>query len=638
MKSRAIPFLISLLSAFSLSSCGPASLLDSSSGYSEEESSFSSSKSTHSSKDSISSFESFSSTSESISGSKERPSVSRPSKPSSTVNEDPTLEYFEFHLSEDGKSYCVTKSRDFITGKFLIIPETYEGLPVTAVEDEAFKLVSDVQLVYLPDTIERIGDSAFERCHRSNLMLPNIPANLEYVGENAFYRTGLKSFYIPEHLSHIGSKAFGDCAFLTEFIVDPFNFSFSEYDGVLMNIDETEIVAYPSGKNDPFSFPTTITSIGDGAFCGSQVAQVVLPESVTHVGKDAFSFCSYLESIVFPNGVTEIAEGVFESSFKLYNFEYPSGITSIGARAFKDTGVISVNLPSGVTSIGDEAFSECALYSLSLNEGLKTIGRRAFKYTRNLSSVTFPSTLETIGDEAFSRCAFTSAILNEGLSTLGERVFEGCRYLTTIRIPSSVTKIGEAPFLDAARVHVVTVASANPNYSASDDVLYDKNKTVLICCPLLKSEITIPDTVKKIATGAFYETGITEITIPDSVTEIGKSAFEGSNYLETIHFGKHVTSIGAAAFMHCEFLEDFDFPYELQTIERDAFFGCVSLKNVSIPNTVTSIGYYAFYECKNLETLKLGIGVVLMVLSTIKRSCYTLGEQFLTDGINSLFQ
>ena len=38
------------------------------------------------------------------------------------------------------------------------------------------------------------------------------------------------------------------------------------------------------------------------------------------------------------------------------------------------------------------------------------------------------------------------------------------------------------------------------------------------------------------------------------------------------------------------------------------------------------------------DGMKQGIGVVLMVLSTIKRSCYTLGEQFLTDGINSLFQ
>ena len=89
-----------------------------------------------------------------------------------------------------------------------------------------------------------------------------------------------------------------------------------------------------------------------------------------------------------------------------------------------------------------------------------------------------------------------------------------------------MTKIGGGAFSGCAGLTEIEVDADNKHYSSDNGVLYNKEKTELICCQEDKTSITIPDSVTMIGWGAFAGcTGLTSVTIPDSVTKIGRYAF-----------------------------------------------------------------------------------------------------------------
>lgn len=75
---------------------------------------------------------------------------------------------------------------------------------------EMFVFNSTLELVVLPNTIKRIGESAFRKC--SNLVDIAFPPSLKTIGEEAFARTGLQSIQLPEGLEQVEDLAFRKCA------------------------------------------------------------------------------------------------------------------------------------------------------------------------------------------------------------------------------------------------------------------------------------------------------------------------------------------------------------------------------------------------------------------------------------------
>lgn len=112
--------------------------------------------------------------------------------------------------------------------------------------------------------------------------------------------------------------------------------------------------------------------------------------------------------------------------------------------------------------------------------------------------------------------------------------------------------------------------------------------------------LVIPNTVTKIGTDAFKESGLTQITLPESLTTIEASAFYKTK-LETITIPKNVTKIPTDCFYQCENLIRAMFPNTLTTIDARAFRGCSNLANIDIPTSLETIGIGAFGDCKNLK-------------------------------------
>ena len=116
---------------------------------------------------------------------------------------------------------------------------------------------------------------------------------------------------------------------------------------------------------------------------GKEVKDLVIPKSVTSIGKLAFYECSGLTSVTIPNSVKRVGNSAFE---------YCDGLTS-------------VTIGNSVESIGDEAFRNCfGLTSVTIGNGVTSIGSDAFYNCSRLTSVTIPNSVKSIGSDAFEDC------------------------------------------------------------------------------------------------------------------------------------------------------------------------------------------------------------------------------------------
>ena len=175
---------------------------------------------------------------------------------------------------------------------------------------------------------------------------------------------------------------------------------------------------------------------------------------------------------------------------------------------------------------------------------------------------------------------------------------------------------------------------------------------------LVFGELTIPDTVKTINSGAFANTYIYDVVvIPESVTYIGSSAFEncdgimevvlpsGVSVIETNTFKNcfaiskinldNIVSIKNSAFYNCPALYDIEFSNKLLSIEANAFYKCNSLSGVFDLSSVTSIASGAFVDCARIEGFVLPNNNINSSTKTnifaAFSNCPKIGEYHVTD-------
>jgi len=204
--------------------------------------------------------------------------------------------------------------------------------------------------------------------------------------------------------------------------------------------------------------PDGLIAIGDGAFDGTRITQVVLPESLQIIGNYSFSSCSLLGNLVLPTDLVSIGNYAFYDCGLSGNLILPDSLTSLGDGAFSSCGSLTgeLRIPLFIEQIGGYTFNECeGLSRLVLHDGIKSIGENAFYYCRNLrGELTLPSTLLRIGPYAFANCGFSGSLyLPESLQTIGWNAFEGCSRLSgTLSIPSSLSYINGNTFSGCAQL------------------------------------------------------------------------------------------------------------------------------------------------------------------------------------------
>ena len=92
----------------------------------------------------------------------------------------------------------------------------------------------------------------------------------------------------------------------------------------------------------------------------SLAGKLIIPDSVTSIGKRAFSGCTSLTNITIPDSVTSIGDGAFGGCTSLTNITIPDSVTSIGSDVFRScSSLTTITIPASVTSIGNMAFYYC---------------------------------------------------------------------------------------------------------------------------------------------------------------------------------------------------------------------------------------------------------------------------------------
>lgn len=195
-----------------------------------------------------------------------------------------------------------------------------------------------------------------------------IPNSVKDIGP--FYNcTELKSVSIGTGVESIGYEAFNGCSSLESIVI-----------------------------------PDNVQTIGEGAFrdCSS-LKTVTLSNQLTDINGVTFYDCTNLKSITIPEKVTYIGDGAFSGS-GLEELVIPNGVTSTGWYVFEDCKALqSVVLGDGLEIIENDLFRGCEnLTSVRFGNNLGRIKDRAFEYCRNLISVDFPASLQDIDWEAFS--------------------------------------------------------------------------------------------------------------------------------------------------------------------------------------------------------------------------------------------
>ena len=247
-----------------------------------------------------------------------------------------------------------------------------------------------------------------------------------------------------------------------------------------------------------------------------------------------------------------------------------------------------------VTSIGSSAFSSCtSLKAVTIPASVTNIGSSAFSSCYNLKAVTIPASVTNIGSSAFSWCSrLTAVTIPEGVATIGSSAFERCSSLTEVNIPASAINIGSWVFAYCS--------------SSEDGVLFNKDKTTLVCYPIGKTETTytVPATVTTIETSAFMKcTALTQVTLPEGLTNISNRSFEGCTALAQINLPNSLTDMANRTFYGCTSLTEVTLPDGLTKIELFTFYGCSALEKVTLPEGITYIGDKAFYKCSGLTEM-----------------------------------
>lgn len=299
------------------------------------------------------------------------------------------------------------------------------------------------------------------------------------------------------------------------------------------NIQDGVLLGY-YGPGGDIVIPNTVTKIGDEAFKGNKkVTSVTIPGSVVDIGNNAFEGCEKLEKVAFtnPDGANNnllIRLSAFKDCTKLTDVEIPARVKQIVGNIFK-----------GCTSLMEIKVNANNPYYFAQDGVLfgPALVEYSPKYDDNYVLLAYPAGCQG----AYS---IPSTVHGKTIDQVWTSGFEGAVGLTDITIPASIGRLG---------------------------------------------------------TAAFESTGLTHVTIPDTVQQVDPAVFQNCTSLVSVKLPNGITEIDQYLFANCISLQHVDMPDTITKINIYAFHNCTSLTSLALPKGLTSLSVGCFEKCYNLQ-------------------------------------
>ncbi len=476
--------------------------------------------------------------------------------------------------------------------------------------DSAFKDLTNIATVSLPNALETIGNGAFSGC--TSLSTINFPQSLKTINANAFKDcSSLTSISIPDGIELIDSAFSGSG--VKELRVD------SLEQLLKCKLGNTGVDAYVNGiLLENLVIPNTIKAIEKGAFRGiKSIKTVEIQDGVKSIGVMAFADCTGIESVVIPDSVEIMGKQMFYNCTSLQTLTIPylnfrkdhtddgffgyffngygraSGYTTYSEYKLSKLTITGgtiletyaftffyplkeLVLPDTLTKIDGYAFENTQLSTDKLNKfgNCWYIGSennpymvlyKADKDTNTNPNLEFTIHENTkfILDSVFKGVKLTTIVIPEGVIGIGNSAFENCTRLQTVCVPSSLQNLGDLVFAGCTAL-VPTIIEENISYLGNS-----VNPYVITYCyaggTLSSTTLTMNSNTKFIHSNAFDGMGTyVTLVVPEGVLQIRSDAFRGGNY-----------------------------------------YGGTALTNISLPSSLTYIGTRAFYNNKKVTAIKL---------------------------------
>ena len=459
----------------------------------------------------------------------------------------------------------------------------------------------------------------------ANTRYVDIPENVTYsgktyrvssIGKNAFEgHSDITYLSIPSTIESIGEYAFIDCgSSMTVNIADPEAWC----EMVLENEHASPLssagkVLVYDRETKSIVIPNTVSAIGRFTFyqCRS-ITSLTVPENVKYIGSSAFEDCTGLTSITLNDGLELINGSAFEGCSSLTGLTIPSTVNYISINAFKNCS----NLTSVVSEIKNPPVIEDNVFEglpssviLTVPAGTKSIYQSTPGWSKFQNVVESGNVVPGV---VFVQNSIHYRVKNDGdaevtevdantknvdipeevtyggrtyvVSSIGENAFEGHSDINYLSIPSTIKRIGEYAFIDCGSSMTVNIA---------DPVAW--------CQMELGNEHSSP--LSSAGKVLVYDIETTDIKIPNTVNSIGNFTFYQCRKIKTLSIPGSVTTIGSSAFEDCTGLTSISFTYGNVSISGSAFEGCTGLTEVTIPGSVNVIAINAFKNCRNLTSV-----------------------------------
>lgn len=391
------------------------------------------------------------------------------------------------------------------------------------------------------------------------------------------------------------------------------------------------------------TLPDTVTYIADDAFYDSddwaakthfELREIVLPQSLKTIGKNAFYNNYYLQKIDIPAGVTEIGRGAFAKCQNLSDITIRGENTFLHGGAFGEKSGYSVGafagklselyqqwlyddsasdffiwqgqlldyrgtskmpvIPDTVKVIGASAFWRSDITGVTIPSSVKLIGASAFYECASLTSVDIPGSVERIDNNAFCDCTgMTSVKLNKGLKVIGEGGFNDCEGLTSLVLPDGLTTLEDTALYDCANIERFTFPKSLTDME--DSSIYTSkwyeglaDGTELYCGSVFlgckgreyPAKLTIRPGTKMVRIEDYLD-GVNELILPDGLESliITPEGVSDECGITALTVPESVDYIDLRNFPK---LTDITLP-ETAVLAEGCFSGCYQIEDLAIP-------------------------------------------------------